>query len=200
MPSKIQPQTPSPKRLPEPATAGFQDAANPIFNAALEQRVLVNLPAQVFAPLKEWIETNALLELSAEAGIQWIVLFVTDGELDSRNLLRHSLAYFQHQVIHVVVKNHGVVKQPDPSRAWAEFEDDSPLQELMSQYTATIIDFPAFHGDAELIELDKQNLTFREALTYKGFSLISRQRVKNFLRSAYAAFEATEVFRNAGEA
>ncbi|NEQ31056.1 MAG: hypothetical protein F6K04_08635 [Leptolyngbya sp. SIO4C5] len=41
MPSKIQPQTPSPKRLPEPATAGFQDAANPIFNAALDQHSLL---------------------------------------------------------------------------------------------------------------------------------------------------------------
>ncbi len=172
----------------------FQDAANPIFNAAQDGRVLVNLPAQVLPAMKEWFEKNEILDIARDAGIQFVLVFVTDGEYDSLSLLRKTLEYFQADVQHLVVKNNGVVKSEDARTAWANFEADEQLNALIAQVKAKVMEFPAFHGDTELMTIDNQSLTFRKALSYSGFGLISRQRVKNFLRAAYAAFDATELF------
>ena len=172
----------------------FQDAANPIFNAALDGRVLVNLPAQVFPSMKEWFDKNEILHIAREEGIQFILVFVTDGEYDSLSLLRKLLKHFQARVRHLVVKNNGAVKSEDERAGWSAFYEDDVLQDLITQVKANVIEFPAFHGDAELMTIDSQSLTFRKALSYKGFGLISRQRVRNFLRQANAAFDAAALF------
>jgi hypothetical protein len=106
----------------------YEDKANAIYNAALEKRVLVNLPAQVFIPVKEWFERNELLSIANDDGVKFFYWFVCDGGYDSLKLLGKSLEFFKSDVPHILVKNWG--KCDD----WEPLENDDYLQSLMAQY------------------------------------------------------------------
>ena len=169
----------------------YEDTANQIYNAAITQRVLVNLPAAVFPALKTWIETNDLLTLSQEDDVQWILWFVSDGGFDSLNLLRLSLSYFQGKVKHVVVKNRG--RGGDD---WEPFETDQPLQTLMKAHHASLLDFPRFPGNSTRNRIDAESLTFKVAQTFDAFTSIDKQRVRKFIKEAYAAIDTCGVFKH----
>lgn len=165
-----------------------EDAANSIFNAATEKRILVNLPAQVFIPVKNWFEQNDLLTIAPEVGVDFYIWFVSDGGFDSLNLLRKSLEYFKGGATHIVVKNMG------KSEDWEAFEQDKPLQKLLKQYKAPVIEFPKFVGSVVRNTVDAESLSFSNALEYQGFGVIEKQRVRKFLRESYEAFEKVGVF------
>lgn len=169
----------------------YEDTANAIFNSALQQLTIVNLPAQVFIPIRAWIEQNDLFEVAQDAGVQFEIWFVSDCGYDSLNLLRRSLDYFKTNARHVIVKNYGKTED------WQAFEQDTALQALISTYNATVLDFPKFIGSVVRNRIDELSLTFGEALDHEKFDLIERQRVKKFLREAYAAFEAAGVLNDA---
>ena len=171
----------------------YEDKANAIYNTALEKKVLVNLPAQVFIPVKDWFERNELLTIAQEDGVEFYYWFVCDGGYDSLKLLAKSLSQFRKDVPHIVVKNWG--KCDD----WEPLETDEQLQGLLSEYQAKVIDFPKFIGNADRNTIDAESLTFAQAREYTQFGSISRQRVKRFLREAYAAFEAAEAFSVSSE-
>lgn len=165
----------------------YEDAANQIYNTALQQRVLVNMPAQVFPALKVWFENNDLLAIAPDDGITFTFWFVIDGGFDSLSLLQKSLQYFKGEVRHIVVKNYG--KTDD----FEAFSQDAALQALLEQHKATVIDFPKMIGSVERNTLDAASLTFGEALEYGPFTSIARQRVRKFLREAFTAFETAAV-------
>ena len=174
----------------------FEDTANQVFSAAIEQRVLVNLPAQVFPAMKKWYEDNELFTIAPEEKVRFFIWFVTDGGYDSLSLLAKSLAFYQNHAQHIVVRNWGRNEFND----WDEIiasKENTRLEELLSQYSPTLIDFPKFIGTAERNRIDALSLTFGQARDDKESNAISRQRVKKFLRSAYEAFETTEVFAHA---
>ena len=166
----------------------YEDKANSIYHAALEKRVLVNLPAQVWIPVKDWFERNELLEISQEDGVEFYYWFICDGGYDSLKLFGKSLSYFQSDVPHILVKNWG--KCDD----WEPLDNDENLLSLMAEYQVKVIDFPKFIGNADRNAIDAESLTFGVARSSKKFGSISRQRVKRFLREAYAAFEGTGAF------
>ena len=166
----------------------YEDKANAIFNAAFEQRVLVNLPAQSFIPIRNWIEKNELMSLAQESDIQFVYWFVSDCGYDSLSLLGKTLEYFKTSVTHVLVKNLGMTDD------WEPLEQDEKLQGMIADYGVKVIEFPKFIGNADRNLIDKQSLTFAQARAYEGFGPISRQRVKTFLRKAYEAFDAAGVF------
>jgi hypothetical protein len=166
----------------------YEDTANIIYNTAIEQRVLVNLPAQVFTPVKEWFEKNELLDLAIEDGVQFYYWFVCDGGYDSLKLFARSVNFFGGRVPHILVKNEG--KCDD----WSPLEQDESLQALMAQYGVQVMTFPKFVGNVDRNTIDAQSWTFGEARQTKDFTSISRQRVRSFLRKAYEGFEAVGVF------
>ncbi|AFY71975.1 hypothetical protein Pse7367_3749 (plasmid) [Thalassoporum mexicanum PCC 7367] len=166
----------------------YEDTANDIYNTAAEQRVLVNLPAQVFIPVKEWFEKNELLAIAPETGVNFYLWFVTDGGYDSLKLFRQSLDYFKGGVRHILVKNWGKCED------WEPVDKDKSLRGLMNRYRAKVIDFPKFVGTADRNKIDELSLTFSQAREYEEFGPISRQRVKSFLRKAYESFAKAEVF------
>ncbi len=168
----------------------YEDKANSIYNAAVDKRVLVNLPAQVFIPVKDWFARNELLEIAPEDGVEFYYWFVCDGGYDSLKLFGKSLDYFQSDVPHILVKNWG--KCDD----WEPLDNDDHLQSLMAKYKVRVIDFPKFIGNADRNTIDAESLTFGEAREYSKFGSISRQRVKRFLREAYSAFESAGVFKD----
>lgn len=166
----------------------YEDTANAIFNAGLEGRVLVNLPAQVFIPIKNWFEQNALLEIAQEADIVFHLWHITDGGYDSLNLLKKTLEYFQDGVQYVVVKNYG--KADD----FEAFDADKNIQKLIQTYNGTVLNFPKFIGSVVRNRIDSQSLPFHAALEHPTFSLIEKQRIRKFLREAYDAFAEGGVF------
>ncbi|PSB68587.1 hypothetical protein C7B61_00160 [filamentous cyanobacterium CCP1] len=166
----------------------YEDKANQIYNAALKKRVLCNLPAQVMIPVRNWFENNELLEIAAEDGVRFYQWFVSDGGYDSLNLLGKSMESLGPTVQHIMVKNYG--KSDD----WEAFEQDEALQALLVEQKAIIVNFPKFIGSVERNRMDSENMTFAQAREDKQLGSISRQRVKKFLREAYAAFEEVGVF------
>ena len=166
----------------------YEDKANQIYNAALKKRVLCNLPAQVMIPVRNWFENNELLEIAAEDDVSFYQWFVSDGGYDSLHLLSKSVESFGPTVRHIMVKNYG--KTDD----WEAFEQDEALQAMLTTHKVIVVDFPKFIGSVERNRIDSENMTFGQARDDKKFGSISRQRVKKFLREAYATFEEVGVF------
>lgn len=165
-----------------------EDKANHIFNAAVNHRVLVNLPAQIMPAMKQWFSSNEILELAADNGVSLYVWFVIDGGFDSLNLLEKSLDFFGTSAKHIIVKNYGKTED------WDAYEQSKPLQKLIKKYQAIEIDFPKFMGSVVRNTLDEQSLSFAQALDYDGFSVIEKQRVRKFLRETTTVFEQVGVF------
>ncbi len=168
----------------------FEDAANSIYNMAAQQRVLCNLPAQVFPAIKQWFEVNQLADLASEDGINFYLWFVTDGGFDSLKLLEKSLGFFGSSVRHIVVRNFG---RADDFEA---MEEDEQLAALLNKYDVKVIDFPKCHGSKARNRMDKDSLTFGDAIDpdIAGFDSINRSRIRRFLNTAFEQFESVGVF------
>ena len=157
----------------------YEDAANAIFNVAIDRTVLVNLPAQVHEPLKKWIFENELLEAGKAAGVRFHFWYVTDSGYDSLQLLQHTLELYQHHVTYTVVKNYGRATDFD------SLDSDRALQRLLEQYDAQTIALPCFVGSMLRNAIDGQSLSFGEALASPDFGIIDKQRIRKFLRESY---------------
>lgn len=166
----------------------YEDTANQIYNAAVENLVLVNCPAQVEQAQRHWFEKNALLEIAEEDGVGFVFWFVSDGGYDSLSLLKQHLTYFKSVVKHVVVRNHGTGGDD-----WGPLDEDEGLQALIAETGTAVIDLPRFHGNSTRNRIDQENLTFNGAIGYKGFTSLERQRVKTYLREAYTQIESAGV-------
>ena len=166
----------------------YQDAANGIFNAGIERRTLVNLPAQVFQPLKEWFDKNEILVIAPEVGVTFTFWFVTDAGYDSLQLLEKSLQYYRDRVRFIIVRNYGRANEFD------SLAQHASIQQLCQQLAVSSIDFPCLLGSVVRNRIDAESLTFGEALAHQQIGIIDKQRVRKFLREAYAAIDSTGVF------
>jgi hypothetical protein len=163
------------------------DKADKIFELAMDKPVIVSLPSQVHRAMKEWIETNKLIELGSEHGVKFCKWFVCNGEYDSVNLFVKSLSSYESRMTHILVKNFGLCDE------WEQVDEDDVVQKSIKKYKAKVIEFPKLPYRERYI-LNKDRLTFAEARDYKEFSVVARQRVVNFLKAAYAAFDSAGVW------
>ena len=108
------------------------------------------------------------------------------GGYDSLNLFTQSLTSYDSRMRHILVRNWGMCDD------WEHVDGDEQLQKLIKKYKVKVIDFPKFAYRERNI-IDRSRLTFAEALQYKEFGVISKQRVANFLKAAYAAFDSVGV-------
>ena len=168
----------------------FEDAANAIWNRAISQRVLCNLPAQVFPAMKQWWQINQLSEIAPQDGVRVVLWFATDGGYDSLLLLQKSLNFFGGDVRHVLVKNMG---RADDFQA---LDEDEAVQELLARHRVPVITLPKCHGSKTRNKMDKESLTFGEALSREpaAFDSINRARISRFLNEAFEQFERAGVF------
>ena len=158
--------------------------ADRIFELALDRNVIVNLPSQVQTPLKTWFDTNNLFDLGQEYGVVFRKWFVTNGEFDSVNLFLKSLELYGERMPHFLVKNWGLCDE------WGQVNEDPKVREAISQYKVTEIDFPKL-GYTERYFINKHRLNFAQAKEDRKLTVLGRQRVVNFLKSAYEIFENT---------
>lgn len=166
-----------------------EDAANGIFNEAMQNLVVVNMPAQVHQPFKEWLEKNELLEIATDVGVRFHLWFVTDSGYDSLQLLHKTMKLYQDKMTWTILKNYG------RSDEFEALEQHRGIQTLIDTYSATVIDFPVLMGSVVRHRLDSESLSYGEALSRDDFGIIEKQRIRKFLRTAYAAFAQTPPFQ-----
>lgn len=159
------------------------DKADRIFEMGLEKDVIVSLPSQVHRAMKSWIEKNQLLTLGNEYGVSFCKWFVCNGEYDSIRLFLASLNCYEKKMTHILVRNLGLCDE------WSPIDEDEKVQKLMKKYRVKVIDFPKL-GYKERYKINQNRLRFDEASEYKDFGVLGRQRVVNFLKAAYRAFDS----------
>lgn len=159
-----------------------------IFEKAFEKSVILNLPAQVYSNVTDWIKKNNLIDLGAENSITFVKWFVCTGGVDSINFFLQSLDDLGHQMTHVFVKNMGLCDD------WNYIQKMPEFITAQSEYDFIIMDFPKFpYWERNII--DRWGLTFSKSLTNSEIKVVSKQRIKNFLKTAYAAFAVTDLIK-----
>lgn len=149
--------------------------------------MIVSLAAQVSRAMNTWIEQNKLIELANEHDVKLCKWFVCSGGYDSVYLFCQSLRKHETRIPHILVRNFG--KCDD----WGAVEEYQEVQKLIKKYKVKVIDFPKL-GYREGYIIDQARLRFDEAREYKKFPIMGRQRVVNFLKAAYAAFDEVGVW------
>lgn len=148
-----------------------------IFNQALHSLVLVNLPASRDKILDDWIAETDLLALSKSKGIGIWYWFITDGCYASIRLLEKSLARFDHQIPHVLIRNRGRLNGVD----FSYLDQEALYQTIVNAPNLKqIVDFPVL-GSAEQFFIDKHDLTIADAQALRADeNLLGAQRIKTF--------------------
>ena len=162
--------------------------ADKIFDLAFEKSVLVNLPAQVYSNVTNWIRRNDLVNLGKDNSIKFIKWFVCTGGVDSVNFFLKSLNDLGDDIIHVFVRNQGLCDD------WEYINEMPEFQSAVSDYNFIIMDFPKFPFWERNV-IDRLEITFDMALAHPDIKVVPKQRVKNFLKDAYASFAATELIQ-----
>ena len=172
------------KRVPFSENEKQAHKSDKIFDLALSNPLIVSLPSQVHSSLAAWIEKNQLLEIAPQYGVNFQKWFVCNGEFDSTKLFLKSLKYYERKIPHILVRNFGLCDE------WGQVEDDDELQELIEKFSVKVIDFPKL-GYHERYIINKEQLTFKDALGSRKLTILAKQRVVNFLNLAYFAFDSS---------
>ncbi|MGB6295708.1 MAG: cobalamin biosynthesis protein CobQ, partial [Rivularia sp. (in: cyanobacteria)] len=120
--------------------------------------------------------------------IKFIKWFVCMGGVDSVNFFLKSLNDFGNDITHVFVRNQGLCDE------WEYINQMPEFQSAISDYNFMIMDFPKFPF-WERNMIDRLGITFDMALAHPELKVIPKQRVKNFLKVAYASLAATELIQ-----
>ncbi len=153
----------------------------------LDQRVLVDLPAQSDRLLSKWIEKNGILELATEYSIPIVFWHIMDDGKDSVALLQALLAKYDNMVRYVIVKNLG------RGSDFSAFEN-SPVRKLADEVGAKIMTLDELHKPT-MLKIDVKNMSFWGAINNAAdgcLGIIERHRVKVWLRSVYKEFDRIE--------
>lgn len=164
--------------------------ADLIFDLAMSKPVIVNLPAQVYPLVTNWIEEGRLLEIGSEYGIDICKWFVCNGGYDSVQLFKESMSHFGEKMCHIFVRNMGLTDE------WGFLEDDEDFVNLKNTHLKSgvmkIIDFPQLTYK-ERYYLDAKQLNFEAARKEKKMPVLSKQRLHTFLEKAHLAIEGTQL-------
>lgn len=166
---------------------GQADQADRIFEWAMSSNVIVSLPSQVHRAVKAWIERNQLIELGKEYGVSICKWFVCNGEYKSTSLFVQSVETYKDSIKHILVRNWGLCDD------WSAVDEDEEVQSLIKKYEIKVIDFPSL-GKRDRYELNKRRMSFGQGREYKEFDVLRRQRIANFLKAAYVAFDGVGVW------
>jgi hypothetical protein len=159
-----------------------------IFQLAESRPVLVNLPAQVDAPLNDWIERNGLLDEDfAELEIyKW---FVCTGEPDSVALFKNSTQALDGKIRHVLVKNMGPTGAYEAS--WQRLNEDKALSDFIEKHGVISMELLPLHKkDAEIIVVGQ--MTFKKAIApEENVERLAKRRLKIYREKVFTSIRET---------
>lgn len=172
-----------------PVALDSYESVDQMVEALIEQpglQVVVDLAAQTFASLSNWIEDSALFEVLAEANIPVYYWHVMDQGMESVKLLGSLLERFGTNVNYVLVENHG------RGTSFAGFTASAEKQKALG-VGARVIALRALQEGA-MHKIDRSNASFWAAINRRddagpGLGLLERQRVKVWLHHAYAEID-----------
>jgi hypothetical protein len=158
-----------------------------IFNLAVETSVIVNLPAQVYPALTDWIEHSQILGIGIKNKVKIHKWFVCSGGYHSVQLLMQSLQEFERRVKYIFVRNFGLCDD------WKHIDENQDLQNLIKTYKVPIIDFSKFSYRERNI-LDANRINFSEARNYGELGILGKQRLHRFLKQAFEEIEKAKIW------
>lgn len=168
--------------------------ADPVFRATLDfPLVLCNLPAQSYQAMKDWFIEDGLYELGQEHNVAFYHWYVSNAGYDSVHLFIQSLEELSPYMKHTLVRNWGLCDD------WNHVDENKELKAVKAKYRFPVIDLPKFpYAERNFIEdynffakKEEEKLTFSTAIAHPDLSLVSKQRIKNFLRDSFAQIEST---------
>jgi hypothetical protein len=148
-----------------------------------ERRILVDLAAQTNEGLTQWMDDSQLLEVAPEIGLNIRYWHVMDTGRDSVDLLKRLLDRHGTRLNYTLVLNQ--VRGDD-----FRILDNSGEKERALALGASIITVKRLH-ETSMIKIDASSMSFW-AVTNKsegdtsGLRLLERQRVKVWLKNAFA--------------
>jgi hypothetical protein len=161
------------------------DYPDSILEMALNRTVVIDLPAQVYTPISNWLNEKQIFTLSKQIKTDWVRWFVCNGRNDSINLLIGSADFYQHQQT-VVVRNWGLCEN------WDLFDEREDLQAVIKKYKMQVIDFPKL-PDSKAIRMDANNWTFDEAIELGKFGIVGNNDICRYVHNVYQMFESTKL-------
>lgn len=165
------------------------DKADIIFELARNKPVIVNLPANIFPLVNNWITRGRLLDVADKYGVDICKWFICDGGFESIELFYQSMDKYKDKMLHVFVRNLG--KTDD----WSFLDNQSDYQGLKQKYKKTlqVIDFPLLYpGDRYFIDSNK--FRFDDPQIEEKMPVMSQQRLMTFLEDSYLQIEFTELW------
>ncbi|MBD2205648.1 mobilization protein [Calothrix sp. FACHB-1219] len=161
--------------------------ADEIFNLALTTSVIVNLPAQVYPAVTDWIERNQILEITGKNKVKIYKWFVCSGGYDSVQLFMQSLERFENKIKHIFVRNYGLCDD------WKHVDGRKNLQDLIKAHKVAVINFPKFSYRERDI-LDANQINFSAARDYGELGVLGKQRLHNFLKKASEEIDQAKIW------
>jgi hypothetical protein len=148
-------------------------------------RVIVDLAAQTAAPLKRWIQESDLIPLLNEMGVRVNFWHIADAGKESAMLLQQLFMNYGSEPGYVVVKNQGRGKD------FSQLERAPVLQEIL-ELGGHLVTLPELH-EGSMRKIDRRDASFWSAINTRtgvdALGMLERQRVKTWLRSAYAMLD-----------
>ncbi len=147
--------------------------------------VIVDLAAQTAAPLSRWIRESELIPLMAEMGITVNFWHLADAGKDTVDLLGRLVSTYGEGPNYIVVKNLG------RGSDFSQLDQSAAMQKALG-LGARVITLAQLH-EASMRKIDRQNASFWAAVNTRSgedaLGLLERQRVKSWLKGAYATFD-----------
>jgi hypothetical protein len=162
------------------------ESLDTIVEAATEEpgrRILVDLAAQTETGLAQWMDESQLLEVAPELGLHIRYWHVMDAGKDSVDLLKRLLDRHGPKMHYVLVQNE--LRSPD-----FRILDESGEKERALAMGAGVMRLKRLHA-ASMIKIDASSASFWAVANptepnSAGLRLLERQRVKVWLRDAFA--------------
>jgi hypothetical protein len=148
-----------------------------------ERRILVDLAAQTNEQLMQWMDDSQLLEVAPEIGLNIRYWHVMDSGKDSVDLLKRLLDKHGNRLNYTLVLNQ---LRGDDFRIL----ENSGEKQRAEGMGASIVSLKRLHESA-MIKIDASSASFWAAVNKSdgdtsGLRLLERQRVKVWLKNAYA--------------
>jgi len=169
-----------------PVVIDNYESLDAIVEAAAEQperRILVDLAAQTNEQLTQWMDDSQLLEVAPEIGLHIRYWHVMDSGRDSVDLLKRLIDRHANRLKYTLVLNQ---LRGDDFRIL----DLSGQKERAIELGASIVSLKRLH-EASMIKIDASSASFwaianKSEADTSGLRILERQRVKVWLKNAYA--------------
>ncbi|MFB2837987.1 hypothetical protein [Floridanema evergladense] len=171
--------------LPLSQLDGEFERADILFELAGRALTIVNLPPRSKKDLEYWLDVNSVLDAASERGIPVAHWFVSNGEHESLERLRESMAKYGNKMTHILLRN-----------AYYPHIENTSFEEALKLGTLRLVEFPKLYP-VDMKRLEKVGMFFSHAIHELEFPVMTRSRYFRFVAAYTKAFYSTGLFGKA---